>query len=177
MRRFFWLVILIILAGCALPRFKGDDFRDVARAPVSPEKATVYVYRVGQGTPVRHGAVMIYVDGQKVFHVRNKGFTWFQIAPGAHQFKAEWPWNEKPLFEEGHFDERFLTVNLAAGKTHFINYKIQHDTKPIGFAESMSLLGKAMTKSHVLSVKLVVEEEAEAFNNLESCGFQPNDLN
>jgi hypothetical protein len=169
-------MILFIFVGCALPRFKGDNFRDIEKAPVSSEKATVYVYRVGQGNPVRLGAVMIFVDDMNIFHVRDKGFTWFLIAPGPHRFKAEWPWDEKPLFEEGHFEPRFLSLNLEAGKTYHINYKILQDTKPITFSESMSLLGKAMSKSHVISVGLVVEAEAEALKNLEVCGYQANNM-
>ena len=176
MRLLLYPLILCLLAGCTLPRFKGDNFSDVEKPLASLKNATVYVYRVGQGNQVRYGAVMIFVDAVNIFHVRDKGFTWFLIAPGTHLFKAEWPWDEKPLFEEGHFDPRFLSVNLEAGKTYYINYKILQDTKPVTYSESMSLLGKAMSKSHIISVGLVVEAEAEALRNLDVCGYQANNM-
>ena len=142
-----------------------------------PDMALVYVYRVGTGEEVRIGSVHISVDGKAVFGVKNYGYSWFYVPAGAHQFTAEWSVMEKPLFEDGHFGPSVVDLDVQPGMTYYINYLVNQSEErksPKGFLGSFGLIGKASSKSHVISDGLVIEDEALGARNVSQCHFQAN---
>jgi hypothetical protein len=168
--------VLVLAVGCSLIGVYGPEFQDADRPFPRSDEALVYVYRVGRGPDVKIGSVNISVDGEHVFGVKNRGYSFFYLRPGTHLFKAEWPSLEKPLFEEGHFDPKALHVAMEGGRTYFINYLVHKDTNPVTFTEASSLIGKAFSKSHVISADLCLENETVGFSNLQGCKLQSNNL-
>src|SRR3990172_8755583 len=177
MRLLILLSLLSSLLGCSELIPRGSEFHHTGKPAIDPNKAIVYIYRVGQGAEFKIGAINISVNDKKIFSVLDEGFTWISLEPGPRTFKAEWSWDEKPLFEEGHFDPKLLDLNVAAGKIYYINYRIKKDNKPITYIESTSLLGKAFSKSHVMSVDFVSEDEPTALRSLTFCNYQTNYIN
>jgi hypothetical protein len=169
-------LVLILTGGCSLIGLYGPEFQQADRPIPRGDSALVYVYRVGRGPDVKIGSVNITVDGEYVFGVKNHGYSFFYLQPGSHLFKAEWPFMEKPLFEEGHFDPKTLQLATEAGKTYFVNYLIDQDTKPKTWDETSSLIGKALSKSHIISAGIQLENEAVGFANLQKCKYQSNNL-
>ena len=136
--------------------------------------AIVYIYRVADGWSLHHGEVNIYLDEQPIFSVIDYGCTWLYVNPGSHVFVASWPWASKPLFEEGHFDEKRLMLEVEAGRDYFINYKVEKDTRPVTMLEKDGLLGKALSDSHYMSVDLISENDEIGKNRLRNCSYQEN---
>ncbi len=170
----FLLAIAVIMTACSTAGINGPRFDETPKRPLRQDAALIYVYRVGY-TYIKLGSVQISVNDKLIFGVKDRGFTAFYLRPGKHQFKAEWPLMEKPLFEEGHFDPKTLTVDAEAGKTYYINYLIQESDQPITYMEQSSLLGKALSKSRILFAGLVQENEATGLSNLSICKQQDNE--
>jgi len=155
----------------------GPRFDAAEKPTIKPDKAIIYVYRFGQGGETKGGSVNLSVDSRYLFGVKDTGFTWFYIDPGTRQIRAEWSWHEKPLFEEGNFDPKVLSMPFEAGKTYYINYKIERDVYPTSYNEQFfGLAGKALSKSHIIAVQLISEDEATGLRSLRWCKYQTNEF-
>ncbi len=174
-----WFVLALtieLLSGCSPMSAKGPSYRDVQVPETKSDKALVFLYRVGAYTRIRHGSVKISVDGKKLMSLSDQVFTTTYLDPGPHEFVGEWSFLEKPLFEEGNFEPKLLSVSMEAGKTYYINYRIAEDDKSTTLMETQGLLGKALSKSHVIFVGLVLEDESVSQSNLRVCRFLPADF-
>jgi len=169
-------MMTLLIGGCHSLTTKGVPFQEAEKPTLNSNLSTVYVYRVGEGNAMEIGGVKIDIDDSSIFNVVDHGFTWFYIEPGLHEIKASWSWLEKPMFEEGHFDEKRLSIKFQAGKTYYINYKIVQDRKPDTYMETTSLAGKALSDTHIQSVKLVNEKEDIAIHKLRASKYQSNGL-
>jgi hypothetical protein len=138
---------------------------------VRSDVGLVLVMRYGLGLRMTTGSVPIYVDDKKVFSVKDWGYTYFWVTPGAHKIKAEWSTLEKPMFEGDHFDASTLDLDVEAGKTYFINYQI---VKVATRESPMGVLFKPLSKSHVISAGLILETQGTARSKLIDCTFQEN---
>src|SRR5262245_43741874 len=130
LKSLLFITAAFVLTACSTIKVTGPRFQDLEKPPSRPDEAIVYVYRVGQWTDIRLGSVQISIYEKFIFGVKDQGFTSFYVKPGKHQFKAEWPFMEKPLFEEGHFEPKVLSIDIEAGKVYYINYMIQEDGRP-----------------------------------------------
>lgn len=176
LKRYLLLAAALVITACSTIGVNGPRFQETAQSGMRTDAALVYVYRVGQWTDIRVGSVQISVGGKFVLGLKDQGFTSFYVGPGKHQFRAEWSFMEKPLFEGGHFEPKTLAVDVEAGKTYYINYLIQEDGRPTTYMEQSSLLGKSLSKSHVLFAGLVEENETVGLKNLPLCKQQTNDF-
>lgn len=168
----FVVLVIGLIAGCSPMSARGPSYRDVQAPELKSDKALIFLYRVGFFTSVRHGSVTVSIDGKKLVSLSDQVFTVTYLDPGTHEFVAEWPFAEKPLFEEGNFEPKLLSVSMEAGKTYYINYRISEDDKSTTFMETQGLLGKALSRSHVTFVGLVLENESISQSNLRVCSFQ-----
>lgn len=167
--------VFIFFSGCSVVPVSGSEFGSIVKPIVNPEKATVFLYRRGRGPVVAFGAVDITMDGKPIFGLKDTGFTWLYIEPGLHSFKAEWPYIEKPRFEEAQFDPKLLMITLQAGKTYYVNYRIEQEyEQPIPYLEPQSLIGMALLFAHTKSVALINEKEKDALQDLKWCKYQSN---
>ena len=156
-------------SGCATT--PGRLLWSIDKPTPTVEKAAVYLFRVSDSRP-RPGRVIISVDGKELVGLKDREFSWCYLPPGDHTFRAEWSLMDKPLFEAGHFDAKTLVTKIEANRTYYICYFVQEDGDPPTMLEGAGLLGKALSKSHVVSVELITEDETRALANLASCHFQ-----
>jgi Protein of unknown function (DUF2846) len=165
-----WMIILMILivAGCASTQPPGKPFSEIVKPSADKDQALVYIYRVGQNSPVTMGFVKIYINDGFVFNVADHGFTWITVKPGLYKFEASWPW-PKPRSRQMPFDNRdkVVSVELEAGKTYFVNYSTRQD---MVFTDSSERWQRQAVVASMDS-----ESEYEGLNKLESCRFQENE--
>ena len=166
------LSLILISTGCSV----GPSFNETAAPATRQDTALVYVYRVGKGLDLSHGSINITVDGNDVVSIDNEGFTSFYLKPGPHLFVAKWSIMSKPRFEGDHFDPKRLSISLEAGKKYYINYFIHRDSEPNTILETNSLVGKAFSKTHIISAGLILENERTGLANLSICSYQNNDI-
>ena len=164
----FWSLILVLLmaAGCALPRFPGDPFSSAPKPAVNSKYATIYFYRYGVNTPIKNGIIKMYVDNISAFNAANSSFTWIFVKPGIHDLKASWVWHSKPVLAGGFFDndDKSLSINLEAGKTYYFNYRTTPGYGSIGNQENI----------FIVSAELEYTSADVALKEMEQCGYLSN---
>lgn len=178
-RTYFVLLVILLLNGCSTRPLLGPSFNKTEMPSIRKDAALVYLYSVGKGNEYRYDIMNISVDGNDVLDITNNAFTTFYIKPGPHQFVAEWPFSNimnKPLFEDGHFDPKTLSVTLEAGEKYYINYFIEENSEPATTLETSSLAGKAFSKSHIIFAGLVEEDETTAISKLSTCSYLKNEI-
>lgn len=133
MKRFFLLLIAILLTACAAT---GPAYQ-AAKAPDNG-KALIYIYRV-KSFALGGRDAYFYVDGKNIADLSVEGYTWFHIPAGEHKFEQRWPvdipGNTNPvtakiiqLFtksDDGSTEKRTLQqgyVNWEAGKTYYYRF-------------------------------------------------------
>jgi hypothetical protein len=166
----FLLALAVLCVACADAPYTPTP----PRPSVRPDMALVYILRIGETATFRTGTVDIGVDGKNIVSIKDMGCTYLYLQPGPHQFRAAWPVMSKPLLEDGKFDPSTLPMTSAAGSTYYVNYVIVEDFKPDTFAERFSLIGKAFSKSHVISAGLLLQEPNVGQHNVDNCQFQPS---
>ncbi len=175
MKQLFILLILLLLSGCALIAPKGDFYSESTIPQIKEEAPLVYFYRVGNQNASKHGMVNIYANDVKIFKVIDKCYTWFYLEPGEYTFKAEWSWDEKPLFEAGLYDTKKLTLNIKPGEVYYLNYRVNEVGK--SSYDEFGLYGKMLEpRSKEASVEIVQEDKFTATNNLHKCRYQRNSI-
>jgi hypothetical protein len=73
-----------VLAGCASPA-TGPEFQ---LAPTPPDRGAVYIYRPGR--EFNHGGYpYVFLNGEKKFSLREKGYALLPLVPGNYEIKVE----------------------------------------------------------------------------------------
>lgn len=168
--------LLLMLSGCAGLGAKGPLYGEAPLPSASSTHAIVFVYRHGNFNTDRTGSVHIAVDGKELFRVKDDGYAWFYVRPGIRHFTAEWSMMEKPLFENGAFDKKTLSLAVEAGKTYYINYRIlvyPKTDKLADYGVSLGLVGAmAGYKRPENDVQLLEEKKVDALHDLRNCHLQ-----
>ncbi len=163
-----WIMICMVLiaAGCTLPRFPGDSISKAPKPTPNKDYATVYLYRYGKNTPIKTGIVRMYVDNNLAFKAADSSFTWILVKPGLHEIKTSWTWDTKPLLAGGYFDndDKNLSINFEAGETYYINYRTTEGYDSMGRFKNILIVKAELenTKSYV------------ALSEMENCGYLSN---
>ena len=176
-KRGFVLLVILMIVGCASTQPPGKLFSETVKPLVDKDKALIYIYRVGQNSPIIMGFVKVYINNEFVFSVADHGFTWITVEPGIYQFKASWPLLSRPksihmLYNNSialPFDrsDKAIAVEVKAGNTYFINYSTRQG---MVFTDDSE-------RYQVLAVVASMEAESEYYGliKLETCGFQKNE--
>lgn len=179
MQRIYSLISILLIAalcGCELMSPSGPRYSAIVQPHPSADKALVYVYRTTNGRWV--GRVHILVDGKLLAEIGDMEYSWCQLAPGKHVIRAEWGLMDKPMFEGGQFEPKTFDLTVAPEKTYQVCYSINDDGEKPGLVESSGLLGKVLSKSHVISVTLEGGEQEGLVGPLGSCNLrEPNPSN
>jgi hypothetical protein len=138
---------------------KCDTTNNNISNPIDPEMARVFFYRVGDGKFFGPSGVYVYEQGKRISELNSYRYSTHFFKPGAYRFSAKWDLMRKPLFEGIDLGEKTLEINLKAGETYFINYKITQDFERTNPAEQQSLLGKILSKPHMESVEFILEAD------------------
>lgn len=163
-------ILSLLLSGCNLLKTKGPHYSSIKQPALQADSALIYIYRTSNITGYK-GSMSVTINEKNEFDLSDSTFTYFKLKAGEYSFKTEWSFMDKPLFEEGHFDQKSKIFNFEAGKKYYINYSIKEDNAPSTGLEQQSLLGKSLSKSHILSASLEIENESLAKNNLTKCYF------
>lgn len=116
MRKPFILVAAVLLHGCASD---GPRLAEAPKPPATDQLATVYLYYLG-GAGSRIG---FQVDQKALFSAEPVSFSWVQVPPGRHSFRAQVGFMQRDLAAPGdstHNQPAELTLDLAAGQTYYL---------------------------------------------------------
>jgi len=127
LKRIFLFMLLVTLSGCMKTLHKGPAF--IGSAPPDDDQALVYLFRIGS-TPLWLSAP-IYIDGNKIVDMPNRGYMPLYLKPGKHTVSIKWD-----LFAAQKDVEK--TFTFGAGKTHYV----------------------ALTKSDVTSLKVLTDSRS-----------------
>lgn len=173
--RVLLVLLMAAISGCSALSPSGPKFAMISQPKPSADQALVYVYRYTDGRWV--GRVDVSLDGKEIAAIGDWEFSWCYLSPGNHTFRAAWGLMDKPMFEDGQFDAKTLSMKVESGKTYYLCYAIRENGSPTTKLESSGLVGKALSTSHVTSVELLPEDEAHALSVLQGCRFRESDLN
>ena len=116
MNRICFLITLVFLTGCAAsgPPFTNEDSNDV-------NKSTVYIYRVSDKFQ-QAGWPNIFVNGEKVFALKNGGYGVLYIQKGKYSIEAR----GSMLTTNWVLDDGIIELNAAPNETYYIQMKPVH---------------------------------------------------
>jgi len=126
MRTFLALAsLLLLLQGCVPTKPSGPRFGQAPNPPASDTLATVYVYYLGGANKT----VSFLVNGKTIFSGAPLTYSWIQLAPGPHTFKAEVGFWGSDLAASGKGstfnDPAQQKLTLEAGKTYYLEYSTE----------------------------------------------------
>ena len=135
-RLFGILCIASLLSACAST--PNITFEQAPKPAAKADQATVYVIR-NPGYFASLIATDLFIDGRKLAGIRERNFTWFQIAPGKHTFGATWGWGATPeLIKEYDFPAGGTTYLMLDSKIFGNQYS--REFRPIPLDEALPLL-------------------------------------
>jgi len=139
----FWTLLPFVVAGCSAT---GPIFQSVTESP--QDKATVYIYRPFQYFNAG-GWPEIFIDGTKVFALKNKGYGVVYMLPGEHVVKAE----GSMLFTNWYPRPAQLTHTFEANHKYYVRVTPTHT--------ATYMVGNTVAVTGAASVLLVSKEFAQ----------------
>jgi len=124
MKRIAWLISALLLHGCTSLASQGPRFADAPVPPASRELATVYLAYLGGP----ESDMTFYTDGGTLFSARPASFSWVQLTPGRHTFRAEVGFMQQDLLAPpGSTYNRpaRITIDLEAGRSYYLEFSTE----------------------------------------------------
>ena len=152
-RRVVFLMLIIMLAGCAAIDANGPTFTPAA-AP-GDDQALLYIYR--PRTPWFSGrAAIMKLDDKPLLELLNNGYTHVYLRPGNHKITHNW---DASLMDAEELRKPLtITVNLMAKQTYYVEM----------FSEGVD----TGMRAHY-HWKLRLQSDPNQIAKIKDCKFQP----
>ena len=119
------LGLAALLAGCA-GFASGPRFADAPVPDPFSDKAVLYVFR---DHAVPEEAVAFFdVNGEEAVGLRQRGFSWFYLGAGAHEF--QYRWSLTTWITRVPMPRVRMTKTVEAGRTYVVELRADVEPKP-----------------------------------------------
>jgi len=159
--RVLTLLLAMLIFGCATLESPPVGERFTSFSAGVDEAATVYIFR-NASTLSLGGLTQIFVDGEEVARIDNRGFTRFMFAPGCYELTHAWPGQMS-------LDARPLRLCVEAGAVEVIR------VRPDSGTYRTTVVGGGVYGSGRFQSFLELVERADALgkNPITACRFYP----
>jgi hypothetical protein len=123
MKPLCFLLLLILVSGCASPR--GPVFQ---ASPTPTDKATVYVYRTNQrmgwgGLIPTSSPHTIWLNGTQPMSLRPADYCVYHVTPGSNSFSSKLRSANAPL-DAAFQDPNLFNTNFLAATTYYLKFEV-----------------------------------------------------
>jgi hypothetical protein len=155
------VVATLVVMGCSA---SGPRYQPAAM--ISPDFATVYVYR--PNSPFQKGfSPDVYLNGRRAFPIVNSGYGVLTIAPGAHEIEVRYDSSAMAIEAERRYGSRAASsclkrvtqkISVDAGQDYYVRYAMPEPLRPEPSSGALLLLGPVGVGASVIRKNTWLEE-------------------